>query len=229
VNELVVSPSKKVKTINNNMIQNAIPLFLIFITLRNIPNLSKTISSLIKKDESGRIQLISISPDKIEKGISIAKKVGPYLPEPMIAILNNTIPIIEKLNKILALANLVMNNKSFDPIVPTTSSNSTNRIADIITSIEDEIPQENYNKIKPLIDIIVNFDKYKPLVETIANIFNPSESGADKNQLDKIIDAIIPLIGEKDENSAKKIKEMLQMVEMLRLLSAEDKNEKATD
>lgn len=203
MNELVLSPVSKPKSSTN-----ILPFLLLIFLLKELPQMKKAstiiVNTFIDKKKHTNFNLSDIKLTDIEKGISISKKIGPYLPESSISILNTTIPIVETVASVVNLVNLVSLNKSYTPISSISNVNTTAKISNIISLVKDDLPQDIVKKISPIIDIATNFDKYKPLLDIISNMSN-SEDKPNDNQFDMITDMILPFLDALPDDNKKTI------------------------
>ncbi|EOD01647.1 hypothetical protein [Caldisalinibacter kiritimatiensis] len=225
MNELTVSTSNTTApAMNLKPLNNILPFFAMFIVIKNMPNINTFVADISSNIKLNNFKLDNISPEKVEKSLTVVKKIGPYLPEPTINVLNNVIPTLEKVSKIITLVNLVSTNKTFTPIKPVNKSDSNIPVNEIVDILKDEMPKDTMNKIGPFIDIAVNFDKYKPILQVLSNL-NSADGDTNKNQIDTLIDAVIPILSDKNNKNNEKMKDMVQMVEMLKLISNDEGKE----
>ena len=242
MNELVVKPDNKNRPhhplpdlLNNRFILFVPIIFLLFNSKKGgeslgaskgVESLSTFISSFLEKNKD------VFTLENINRKVNILKKVGPYMPEPTIEILNKVILNFEKISKGIALMEFISTNKSYEPIVAVKTVNQKDKINKIFKALEDEIPKDQARTIKPIMDIVVNFDKYKSMISMVASLANPSANSTPK--LEDMIDLVVPLLGGEEaaqgEGEGKKksdqIKDMLQMFELLTMLNSSEKKEK---
>ncbi|KNF09500.1 hypothetical protein CLPU_3c02800 [Gottschalkia purinilytica] len=194
-------------------------------------NNTRTRSNTLNGSKKNNILAISDMINKISKSISIEnvndsigtlKKIGPYFPEPIVEKLNSFIFTYEKMNKVVDLINFVSETTPSNPIVSSQSLSSKDRFNSILLTLKDDIPEEKIKNIKPLVNIVANFDKYKGMLGAVTTLFDSSKSKG--NSLDGMIDMIKPMLGDNAE-TADKMKDMMQMVEILSALSSSDDND----
>ncbi|WP_425447077.1 hypothetical protein [Dethiothermospora halolimnae] len=191
-----------------------LPLLFMGPRFNNITQLSKSIQSI-----SNNINLSNI--DDLEKKVNTIKKVGPYLPEEMIANTNKLVSGFEKIVKIQKLIRVINDNNDFTPIEPISTSNSKERFSKIFNIIVEDSSNEQLKNIKPMVDMVTNIDKFKGLIDGISSL-----TGSSKKEVnfEEMIEAIIPLLGDNANINKDKIKEMVGMMELFKALN-NDENE----
>lgn len=224
MNEIISVPSTEIKynPLNNNLL----PLLLLVPLLKgpllndissqnsiNLEGISSTISSTIN----------SLNLNNIRKGVDILIKAGPYLPEPMINIMNSMVPYYEKINRIIKFVDFMTSNNSISPIQPVSSLNNREKVRRIITIVEEEIINGKLDNFKPIIDLITNIDKYTAVIKMLSVINDPSNNS--ENQMENIVNVMTTLMGGTDEKNGKKMKDMMQMIELMKILNSSDEDD----
>lgn len=183
-----------------------------------------------------------IKLEKLDEKIKVLKKVGPYLPETVVDTVNTIIVTLDTVNKVKGLMDVVTMSKVQRPITVVKELSNKERLNHIITTISEEMPGDKTKNIKPILDIALNFDKYKGLIDTVSSINSTANKPESENsqinqnnhptqakqdnknaQLENMINAIKPMLGENADQGMDKIKDMMQMLEMLNVLNAPDK------
>ncbi|KGG80805.1 hypothetical protein Y919_04240 [Caloranaerobacter azorensis H53214] len=209
MNKLQINTQKQ---INIGPLNNKLLLFAALIFMPKLINQKFSLQNLSK------IYMFN----NLDKKIHILKKIGPYLPEQMIGTLNIFIVNLEKINKIIGLYEFITIGKTFEPITPVTNITSKERINKIFQSLQEEIPDDKLLSIKPMLDLMMNIDKFKPIISTLTKI----SSANDKSEIniDDMIDLIKPMLGDEEAKNIDKMKDMLQMMELLSVLNSSDEN-----
>ncbi|SHH40603.1 hypothetical protein SAMN02745135_00696 [Caloranaerobacter azorensis DSM 13643] len=209
MNKLQINTQKQ---INIGPLNNKLLLFAALIFMPKLINQKFSLQNLSK------IYMFN----NLDKKIHILKKIGPYLPEQMIGTLNIFIVNLEKINKIIGLYEFITIGKTFEPITPVTNITSKERINKIFQSLQEEIPDDKLLTIKPMLDLMMNIDKFKPIISTLTKI----SSANDKSEIniDDMIDLIKPMLGDEEAKNIDKMKDMLQMMELLSVLNSSDEN-----
>ncbi|QIB26390.1 hypothetical protein [Caloranaerobacter azorensis] len=209
MNKLQINTQKQ---INIGPLNNKLLLFAALIFMPKLINQKFSLQNLSK------IYMFN----NLDKKIHILKKIGPYLPEQMIGTLNIFIVNLEKINKIIGLYEFITIGKTFEPITPVTNITSKERINKIFQSLQEEIPDDKLLTIKPMLDLMMNIDKFKPIISTLTKI----SSSNDKSEIniDDMIDLIKPMLGDEEAKNIDKMKDMLQMIELLSVLNSSDEN-----
>ncbi|WP_427338902.1 hypothetical protein [Caloranaerobacter sp. DY30410] len=210
MNKLQISTPKQ---INISPLNNK--LLLLFTALIFMP---KLINQRFSLQNLSKIFILN----NLDKKIHILKKVGPYLPEQMVGTLNIFIVNLEKINRIMGLYEFITMGKTFEPITPVTNITPKERINKIFQSLQEEIPDDKLLTIKPMLDLMINIDKFKPIISTLTKI----SSANDKSEIniDDMIDLIKPMLGDEEAKNIDKMKDMLQMMELLNVLNSSDEN-----
>ena len=186
----------------------------------SVKNISDSISKFMDSITFDKIVKL-MDPKKIHKNMSIIKKVGPYLPQTYIQPLNKVILTFEKVNRAMSLMDFISSSKPFDPIIPAATASNRERFNKILTAVKDELPDSRSKDLKPMIEVITNIDKIKGATNVITSLIDPSKKTTDSGSLEDLIDLILPLLGKKNIDKSK-IKELVGMVEMLKVLNEDD-------
>lgn len=216
MNELTTAPPNK-----GNFLNKLFPFVIVIFLFKGFPQINNIIESFANNVGFNKLKLNKDTMYNLKKTIFIVKKVGPYLPEETITVLNNFMPTIDRISKIIVFLELISDYKPYEPIIAAKDINDENRLSKIVSVVKEEIPQDKVKKYAPILDIVTNIDKYKVLLELLTSFTNPHE-GSNKIQMENMIDLIIPLIGGEDEKSKNKVKDMVQMMEVLKLLSSDE-------
>lgn len=209
MNKLQISTPKQ---INISPLNNKLLLFAALIFVPRLINQGIPIQNLL------RTSILN----NLDKKIHILKKVGPYLPEQIVGILNIFIVNLEKINRIMGLFEFVTIGKTFEPITPVTNITPKERINKIFQSLQEEIPDDKLPTIKPMLDLMVNIDKFKPIISTLSKISSANDKSEIK--IDDMIELIKPMLGDEEAKNIDKMKDMFQMMELLNVLNSSDEN-----
>ncbi|MTI49838.1 MAG: hypothetical protein FH761_18560 [Firmicutes bacterium] len=246
MSEKALVPSKENKSIlQNNFIILLLPLLLLFIekdsknspfknilepinnTIKSL-DLNNTFKSLNLNNTFKSLNLENISktfdPRTIAPKIEVLKKVGPYLPENHIPTVNNLVLTFEKVNRIMSLVDFVSTSNSYEPIYSAEVTSNKERLANIINVLKDEIPDDKAKTIRPILDIVTNTDKVKSVVNVASSVLNPSKKS--QFSIEDIIELALPFLEGNKNFNKDKVKEVMGMVEMLKLLNDDDDKDK---
>lgn len=228
LNEIVAIPSNQNLTEKSNLHINKLILLLPLILL-----ISNSSRGFTKKrayvSGLGSDLLASIDFKSISEKMGIVKKIGPYMPEYITEPLNTIIFCIEKAATIIELMEIIATNKSYTPILTYDNLSNKDRINGILSTIKNEINDENFNALKPAIDVALNFDKYKSLgnmISGLGNITNkaekisspptkveiPVQNNTSKSlQIEDMVNILKPLLGN-DENKINQLDSMVNVI-----------------
>ena len=168
----------------------------------------------------------NLTMSDVNESISTLKKIGPYLPEPYVEKINTLSFNFEKINKINELVEFL--SKEQDPQMVVTSQNlsTKERFNKILITLKDDIPEEKIKNVRPFIDIVANFDNYKNMARLLSTM--NSGSGNSEEKMETMINTVVPLLGQNEE-TAEKMKSMIQMFQMLSSSSKEKNTDEDKD
>lgn len=152
------------------------------------------------------------------------RKIGPYFPEWIVPILNKSILITEKIIKTFELFEFMQMSNSNVQIIHSDLDNNKERFNQIVSTLRKEIPEERLNEKGTLMNIILNYDKYKLMLVLISQIMSNPQKLNDSEQLSQLMNSIFK---EKYGEDEKKMKELLKMVEIIKVLDTTNKNTNA--
>ncbi|MGF7056568.1 hypothetical protein [Brassicibacter mesophilus] len=239
MNELVPAPENPIVPARSNNLFNS--KYILFIPLFFI--LSNTVKKSSVTDNAFSDILYKLPSlldfENLGGKIEILKKIGPYLPETSVGTINTVIVSLDRVNKVIGLMDVVSANKVQKPIATVDNLSNKERISHILTIIQEEMPEDKIKNIRPILDIALNFDKYKTIINMMSTLTSTSSSSnksekqsnqSDQNneinrnmQLENMLDAIKPMLGEDADKSMDKAKEMMKMFEMINVLNTPDK------
>lgn len=156
---------------------------------------------------------IKVDEEYTLEKINVIKKIGPYLPEEYIPLVNKSILITEGFIKINELMNLLKGNDYKYISEPISLNNHKERLNKIIKTIQKETPRFDNNNIGMIMDLILNMDKYKSMLSLLTTL--NQDSMQDPSSLIKTLGPILGL----DEKSDKG-KEIGQMMEIFKVLNS---------
>lgn len=227
MNELPVEYSKEISnhkkpSLLDNKFLILIPIFLLLTSKTKsgspIKGMSDSVSEFINSLTFDKIAKL-INPRKIQSNVDTIKKIGPYLPETYVDPLNSIILTFEKVNRAMSLMEFISSSRPYDPIIPVATEGNKDRINKILNVVKEELPEERSKDVKPMIELVTNIDKIKGASSVITSFLDPSKKST--GSLDDLIDLILPLLGKYNIDKSK-IKEMLGMMEMLKVLNEDD-------
>ncbi|MBW4829132.1 MAG: hypothetical protein KZY61_06405 [Clostridiaceae bacterium] len=199
---------------------NRLLAFFIFYVLKNTDIKKSNVKNVLLLD------LNNLDTEHTTEKVRILKEVGPYFPEELIPILNKSLLITEKIIKTQDTMNFIKNNEPFKEVHLTKVENNKERFNYIVSTLKKEIPEEKINSIGYPFSLILNYDKYKYMFNLFSSIVsNPEKLDNPK----KLISLIEPMMEGKDEKEKKKMKEMLQMAEIMMTLEPSNKKEKDSE
>jgi hypothetical protein len=166
------------------------------------------------------INTMELNPKYTVEKINIVKKIGPYLPEDYIPLINKSILFTEKLIKINELVNFMQKEEYQYVGKPITVVNNKERLSKIIGTIQKEIPKSDLNNVGTVMDLIVNMDKYKTMFTMLNTVMSNQDGLKDTNSL---MNLIAPLLGSENKMDNDKVKEMTKMMEIFKVLSTPKK------
>ncbi len=204
--------SLPIKKSNTNLFLNS-PIILLLFFLPFIKKIRFNLEA-IKKTVN------NIDINKIQNMANILIKTGPYLPESVIEVLNSIIPTYYKVNKVVNLINVMNSNKLHTEIIPITNMSKSQKMDHIISLIEKDFHNTNLKKYKPFLTIAANIENYTPLIDMVSSFIDPSKKTEIKT--DDIINMITPILGKENGDNVNKIKEMIQMIDLLNELNSSD-------
>ncbi len=216
---------------------NSSPLILLFVLTQLNTNKDKyqmNYSSISNQNHSSLeafkpiadfLSSVEIDPIYTKEKIRIMGKIGPYLPEKYIGLVNQSMLNTERILKINELLGFL--NEGNKPYIDgaIAVSNTKDRINKIVKIVQKETSNSNNKEIGIIMDLVVNMDKYKKMfvaLNTLMNNDNPMEHP------DQLINMMLPIFGE-DENNGDKIKELSKIMEIVKVLnndSIKDPNDK---
>lgn len=199
---------------------NKLLAFFIFYVLNN------TRTKKLNTRNTFSLNLNNIDTEYTTEKIRILKEIGPYFPEELIPVLNKSLLITEKIIKTHETMNFIKNNKPFKKINLIKVENNKERFNYIISTLKREIPEEKINSIGYPFNLILNYDRYKYMFNLFSSIVSNPEKLDNPKELISLIE---PMMEGKDEKEKKKIKEMLQMAEIMMSLESSNKKEKDSE
>lgn len=152
------------------------------------------------------------------------RKIGPYFPEWIVPILNKSILITEKIIKTFELFEFMQMSNSNVQIVHKDLENNKERFNQIISTLRKEVPEEKLNEKGTLMNIILNYDKYKLMLVLMNQIMSNPQKLNDPEQLSQLMNSTFK---EKFGEDEKKMKELLRMIDIIKVLDPTNKNKKA--
>lgn len=158
---------------------------------------------------------LEIDPVYTREKIKIARKVGPYLPEKYIDLINQSMHHAERIIKINELMEFLNESQKTYIEAPIAVNNTKDRLSKIVKVVQSETSDKENKDLGVIMDLIVNMDKYKKIfsaVNTLMNSDDPLENP------DKLIKMVIPILGENEVNGDK-LKEMSKMLEIVKALN----------
>ncbi|WP_026895137.1 hypothetical protein [Clostridiisalibacter paucivorans] len=212
MNELV--PLQNNKPVSNLKTKTP-PFPLLPLVIISIPLLKKDIFPAFQSIQS-KLGINSIND--LHHKLHTVRRIGPYLPEPMVNLMEVFIPIYDTIDKSINLMEIVKVKKDNNPIKINTTLSKNKRIEKIIDILDEDFPQSNIKSIYPIIEIAFNIDKYKGLIEGIKTL----QDGKKELALEDMIEKFAPLIVGEDTKSISKIKDMAKMAQVLSALDDED-------
>ncbi|WP_066504861.1 hypothetical protein [Abyssisolibacter fermentans] len=190
---------------------------LLFFASKHVVNNIKGLS--LNNLNLNSLNLNTDSINSLRNKLDTALKIVPYLPENMISTVNKYIPIYNKLNKMYSLIEFAQNNSSLSEIKSVSNLSKQDKVSNILTVIKEDYPDSAINGISPFIEIFSNMDKYKTVLDGIKNMGNIDN--APEDTIKSIIDIAGPLLGV-DVANLGKIKEMVQMFQLLNVVNSPD-------
>lgn len=148
--------------------------------------------------------------------IRIVKKIGPYLPEQYIPLINKSVLFTEKIIKITELVEF-MQESDYQTIEETIEiNNNKERLNKIISVIQKEANNSEMKNLGTVLDLIVNMDKYKSMINILSSVMSSGDALKDPS---KLISLIAPIMDTTSNKDNEKIKEMNKMMEIFKLLN----------
>lgn len=153
-----------------------------------------------KNDSSNHIYIteyintMKINPQYTKDKIRLAKRIIPLIPSDYIAPINQSINITENLIKILELKDYL--NRDLETIQLTSKpvENNRERISEIVTAIQEEVPRDKEIKLGSLLETIIDIDKYLKTLEMMNSLMNSNLS----KDTDKLMKMIGPIMNKKE-------------------------------
>lgn len=185
-----------------------------------INDIGKSVNDFVKNFSS------NLTMNDVNESINTLKKIGPYLPELYVEKINTLSFNFEKINKINELVEFL--SKEQDPQMVITSQNlsSKERFNKILITLKDNIPEEKIKNVRPFIDVVANFDNYKNMARLLSTM--NSSSGNSEEKMETMINTVVPLLGQNEE-TAEKMKNMIQMFQVLSSSSKEKNADEEKD
>lgn len=158
---------------------------------------------------------LKVNPQYTANKIDMIKKIGPYFPEEYIPLINTAILNAERVIKINEVFDFLKesNYEYVRESIPV--RNNKDRINKIIKTIQSESSNSSNKDMGMLMDLVINMDKYKKMFSALSSVMN---SKSPMDDPDKLIELILPLLGE-DEKNQEKIKEMGKMLEIMKVFN----------
>ncbi|SHI12064.1 hypothetical protein [Sporanaerobacter acetigenes] len=194
------------------MNQTIVLIFLIFLSMQRKGN-KKTIS----------LNVNNLDIDNTYEKINILRKIGPYFPEEIIPILNKSLLLTEKIVKIYEVKDFVSTNNYYQKINSAKINDNKERFNYIISTLREEIPEEEIKAMGYPMNMILNYDKYKYIMNIISIIISNPQSLNNPNELLKASESLMD--GMK-ENEKEKVKDMMKMFELMKALEPSNKEKK---
>lgn len=168
---------------------------------------------------------LKIDPTYTQEKIKIIKKIGPYLPDKYIGLINKSMLHTERIIKINEVLDFLRENKYqyISETIPT--KDTKDRISKIVKTIQNEASNSSTKNMGMVMDLIVNMDKYKKIFSVLNSVVNSENPMEDP---DKLMNMVLPLLGE-DEKNREKLKEMSKMMEIMKVLNTPKQENKTTE
>lgn len=227
MNEIVKVPSKKIKT--NPFNYNILFLFVIFFIFKGsfsnkkvLPNITSFFNSF-KTSVNNNIQnLDTINIYDIRKKVDVLMKAAPYLPEQVVFTVNKIYPYYEKFNAIISLVEFIKSSNPSSLVIPMNKMTQKDKVKQIMNIVTEEIPNSKIASVTPIVDLVLQADKFKGIL----NMFSSGDTKKkNNNSLENIISSLGSVLGGGSESTNEKMKDILPMMEILKVLMSSD-NEK---
>lgn len=204
LNEIIISEKKLNYPKFTNRLILLLPILLIIKGKRNLIYFNNSIH---------KRNLVLDNLNNIKPKIQLLKKIGPYLSEPQVNILNKIIILFEKINRTVSLIDFLSKDNNYKPIVINNITSKKERFNGILKVLEDELPKETTKIISPIIEIAANFEKYKGILSTLTNLIG--SNGNSELNFDNLISSFSSILSDKDESNIKDISKMLEILNVL--------------
>lgn len=191
---------------------------------------SKKDELTIIKSVSNFISTMEINQKYTLEKIRIIKKIGPYLPEDYIPLINKSILLTEGIIKINELNILINNNDDYSYIKdPITISSNKDRVSKIINILQKEVPKSEIKDLGFIMDIIINMDNYKKMLNILSSVTNNQDATNDPTQLMNIFTSLMNSNGEKDNDKLKEMTKIMEIIKTLNTSKTQTPKEKSKD
>ncbi|NLW23040.1 MAG: hypothetical protein GXY88_07295 [Tissierellia bacterium] len=160
-------------------------------------------------------------PHTLEK-IRVVKKIAPYLPEELLPSINKALVVTEKFIKLYEAMEFVQHSDDYFIKERVKIESNKERLNYIANAIQEEISKGNLKHTSKTFETILNLDKYNKMLTIISSIMANPDSF---NNPDGILKVLEPLLPGKEEEKKKKIKDMANMLEIIKRLDGHKKTE----
>lgn len=187
---------------------------------------------MLKKDDTNGNMIQSenifnsLDTKQTYEKIDYLRSIGPYFPEWLVTILNKSILLTEKIVKVHELIEFIQTDHFIEPITPTKIDNNKERFNYIINTLKEEVPKERLNEMDYPMKLLLNYDKYKLLFVMMTQILSNPQKINEKDQLTQLAES---LFDGKSEEGKEKMKEMLKMIEIMKVLDTSNKKDSKND
>ncbi len=142
--------------------------------------------------------------------LNIMRKITPYFPEEYIPIVNKSILLTTKVLAIHQTKTFIETSEPFTPVKYKEVENNKERLNYIVTTLKQEVPDENVRSLITNLEMIINIDKYKDMFFTLNNIMTNSEKAID---IDKLLTMAKPFMENADEGQKDQLLNMAKMLQ----------------
>ena len=166
---------------------------------------------------------ISFSASHTKEKIRITKKIGPYFPEEVLPALNKSLIITEKIVKLqetIDFMKLPEDNYIKEAIVV---DNPKQRLSYIMNTIRKEVPKQEVQDMGIIMEVILNVDRYKKILNILNSILSNPDILNDPKQMVILIE---PFMEGKTKEEKEKLKDMINMLEIMKSLDEPQKENK---
>ncbi|HLR35905.1 MAG TPA: hypothetical protein VK071_11350 [Tissierellales bacterium] len=153
---------------------------------------------------------VDIDVQDTKDRLNIMRKITPYFPKEYIPIVNKSILLTTKVLAIYQTKTFIETGEPFTPVKYKEVENNKERLNYIVTTLKQEVPDENLRSLITNLEMIINIDKYKDMFFTLNNIMTNSEKAID---IDKLLTMAKPFIENTDEDQKDQLLNMAKMLQ----------------
>lgn len=163
------------------------------------------------------INNIEINTKYTSEKIKMVKKIGAYFPENYIPLINKSILFTERIMKVNELVDF-MKDDDYEYIKePIAVDNNKDRLNKIVNVLQKEAHKSETKNVGMVMDFIINMDMYKKMFSVLSSIMGSQDGLKNPTQL---MDILTPLMGNDAQKGNDKLKEMGQMMEIMKVLNS---------